>query len=124
MSNTSRIIGPLILFFFPETDNATLLAVQIAIRKIAHFVFYFILGALAARAFSGSSARNLKKYWFPAAFLLVVAVAVSDETNQSFLASRTASVRDVLLDSAGGLTALFIWYLIFGLKRFKSSFQS
>ncbi|HEU4836333.1 MAG TPA: VanZ family protein, partial [Pyrinomonadaceae bacterium] len=49
--NTSRIIGPLILWLFPNTSPETLAVVHFITRKIAHFTEYAILGFLAARAF-------------------------------------------------------------------------
>ncbi|MGB7925978.1 MAG: VanZ family protein, partial [Pyrinomonadaceae bacterium] len=52
--NTSRIIGPLILWLFPNTSQETLLLVHFITRKIAHFTEYAILGFLAARAFRTS----------------------------------------------------------------------
>ncbi|HKG81297.1 MAG TPA: VanZ family protein, partial [Pyrinomonadaceae bacterium] len=53
--NTSRIIGPLILWLFPNTSPETLGIVHFVTRKIAHFTEYAILGFLAARAFRSSS---------------------------------------------------------------------
>ena len=111
MSNTSRIIRPLLLWLIPDISEATLLVVHGFVRKTAHFVFYFILGLLAARAFASTSKSYLQKLWFPAALLIVVTIASLDETNQSFLASRTSSIYDVLLDTAGGLTAISIWLI-------------
>ncbi|HEX8250913.1 MAG TPA: VanZ family protein [Pyrinomonadaceae bacterium] len=110
MSNTSRIIRPLLEFFFPGTPEEILIVYHGYIRKFAHFAEYFALAFLAARAFSGSSHKILRNYWFIFSLVLVVSVATADETNQSFLASRTSSVYDVLLDSSGGLTMiLFFW---------------
>lgn len=110
MSNTSRIIRPLLEFLFPATPEEILVVYHGYIRKFAHFAEYSALAFLAARAFSGSSVKILRNYWFVFALVLVVSVATADETNQSFLASRTSSVYDVLLDSAGGLTMiLFFW---------------
>ena len=110
MSNTSRIIRPLLVFLFPDITDASIASVQIYTRKTAHFVLYFVLGFLAARAFSSFAADFLRKKWFAAALFLVVLVAAIDEANQSFLASRTGSIYDVLLDAAGGATALLIFY--------------
>ena len=44
--------------------------------------------------------------------LFVIAFAVSDEFHQSFVPSREATVRDVLIDTMGAILALlFIWFL-------------
>ena len=67
-----------------------------AVRKLAHFVEYAILGALAWRA----DRRLLVALGF------AMAVAVVDETQQAFTMFRTGSPFDVLLDCAGAATGL------------------
>lgn len=112
MSNTSRIISPLLEFLFPNISEIQLTAIHGYTRKAAHLAFYFILGALAARAFSTSLKDSLQRNWLAISFTLVVAVASLDELNQSFLASRTGSIGDVLIDVCGGSTAFLIWSLM------------
>jgi VanZ family protein len=105
-SNTSRIIGPLVRWLFPDiTDNA-LLAVHMTVRKGAHFGVYALLALLAARAFLTSSRESLRRRWAACAFALVACVALADEYNQSFQSSRTGTIWDSLLDCAGGAAAL------------------
>ena len=106
--NTSRIIGPLILWLFPNTTPETLAVVHVITRKVAHFTEYAILAYLAARAFRTSPRPALASRWFIAALALIVAYALLDEYHQSFVPSRTGSVYDSLIDMAGGLTALLI----------------
>ena len=98
--NTSRIIGPLVLWLFPHTTAETLATIQFFTRKLAHFTEYAILGFLAARAFR-SSPR-----WFLISALLIVVYALLDEYHQSFVPSRTASIFDSFIDMAGGISAL------------------
>ncbi|HEX9929184.1 MAG TPA: VanZ family protein [Pyrinomonadaceae bacterium] len=112
MLNTSRIISPLLEFLFPNISEIQLTAIHGYTRKAAHLAFYFILGTLAARAFSTSLKDSLRRNWLPISFTLVVAVASLDELNQSFLASRTGSIGDVLIDICGGSTAFLIWFLM------------
>jgi VanZ family protein len=98
--NTSRIIGPLVLWLFPNTSPETMATIHFITRKIAHFTEYAILGLLAARAFWSS------KRWFLISAVLVVVYALIDEYHQSFVPSRTASLFDSLIDMWGGITAL------------------
>lgn len=100
--NTSRIIGPLVLWLFPNTSPETMATIHFVTRKIAHFTEYAILGFLAARAF-----RPYPR-WFLISAVLVVVYALIDEYHQSFVPSRTASVLDSLIDMAGGITALIL----------------
>lgn len=117
MPQTSRFIRPLLEFLFPASSEETLIVYHAYIRKLAHLTEYAILAFWASRAFSHSSIDFLRKFWFVFSFLLVVIVASIDETNQSFLASRTGSVYDVLLDVCGGLAMILIFYSLKSYKR-------
>lgn len=109
MSNTSRFVRPVLEFLFPSADEAMLAAIHGYLRKTGHFSGYAVLGFLAARAFHQTAIEPLRENRSLAALGLVVAVAAIDETNQSRLASRTGSIYDVLLDAAGGLTAILVF---------------
>jgi len=108
-SNTSLLVRPVLLWLFPHASEATINFIHfVVIRKGAHFTEYAIFGLLAARAFRTSSREWLRRHWFLVSLLLVVAYALSDELHQSFVASRTASLYDSMIDSLGGLMALAI----------------
>jgi VanZ family protein len=106
--NTSRIIGPLVLWLFPDTSPETLLTIHAITRKIAHLTEYALLGILAARAFRGSSREGLRERWFLASLVLVIVYALLDEYHQAFVPSRTGTIYDSLIDIAGGFAALLI----------------
>ena len=109
-SETSRFIRPLLEFLFPDALPQTLSVYHGYIRKFAHFAEYAILGWLACRAFvpreSGFEKRTV--LW---AAMLVVIVAVIDETTQSFNPNRTGSIYDVAIDLAGGFCAIALFSL-------------
>ena len=111
MSNTSRFVRPLLEFLFPNAPEEILIVYHGYIRKLAHVTVYAILAFWASRAFFGSGQNLLRRFWFIFAFFLVCLVASVDETNQSFLDSRTSSVYDVLLDASGGLAMIAVFYL-------------
>ena len=106
--NTSRIIGPLVLWLFPNTTPETLAVIHVITRKVAHFTEYAILAYLAARAFRTSPRPALANRWFIAALALVIAYALLDEYHQSFVPSRTSSIYDSFIDIAGGLMTLLV----------------
>ena len=106
--NTSRIVGPLVLWLFPNTSPETLAIIHGVTRKLAHFTEYAFLAFLAARAFRTSSKAFFHNHWFLLSFLLVAVYAMSDEYHQSFVPSRTASIVDSFIDMAGGLTMLLL----------------
>jgi VanZ family protein len=109
--NTSRFIGPFLLWLFPDLSESQLAAVHLLTRKAGHFTEYAILGFLARRAFVTSSNVFIQRRWFELGLLLIVCYALLDEFHQSFVPSRTASIYDSAIDVAGGLTALFIFKL-------------
>lgn len=116
--NTSRIVRPLLLWLFPDISEARIQLAHLLMRKAAHFGEYAILGWLAARAFTTSSHDLLRRYWFFGGLLIVVFQATLDEYHQSFVATRTGSPYDSLIDIVGGLFGLTVFaYLQTRTKR-------
>lgn len=76
------------------------------IRKGAHFGVYLILGVLVTNALIGSN--KFKHNLILIALLICVLYAISDEVHQLFILGRSGEVKDVLLDSAGGLVGVMI----------------
>ena len=112
MSNTSRIIRPLLEWLFPNTPEDVLTVYHGYIRKFAHFFEYAVLAFLASRAFWSSSVDLLRRFWTIFAFCVVLIIASIDEYNQSFNTARTGSIYDVLLDCAGGITMILCLWLL------------
>jgi VanZ family protein len=124
-ANTSRIIGPLVLWLFPNTSPASLELIHLGVRKLAHLSEYALMGILASRAFRTSPPKTLfQRRWFLFSFCLVVGYALLDEYHQSFVPSRTASIFDSLIDTIGGLFALFVIWLRSETKHSSNSFVS
>ena len=107
-ANTSRIIGPIVLWLFPNTSADTLAVIHLIVRKIAHFTEYAILAYVAARAFRTSPKPSIAKRWFLISLSIIVVYALLDEYHQSFVPSRTASIFDSFIDMSGGLITLLV----------------
>lgn len=105
-ANTSTIVRPLVQWVFPGIGEGGLALVHGLLRKTGHFIEYAILALFAARAFRTSTRDFLRNHWFAVALTFVAVYALSDEFHQSFVSSRTASIYDCLIDTAGGLAAL------------------
>jgi VanZ family protein len=103
-SKTSSLLARLL----PSVSESALGIIQFVVRKGGHFLEYAVLALLAARAFRTSSRELLGARWFWMSLLLVVVYSLSDEFHQSFVSSRTASIYDCLIDTAGGLAALIL----------------
>ena len=90
-------------------DQYTLL--HFLIRKAAHLTEYAILACLLLRAFRAGATRPWHWRWATLSLVLVALHAGLDEYHQAFTQSRTASVADSMLDTAGGVLALALLWL-------------
>ncbi len=106
--HTSRFIGPFLRWLVPDISPEAIGAVQFAVRKAAHVTEYGILAFLLARALH---ARTRVFLWRNGVIALAVAAsyAALDEYHQSFVASRTGSPRDVLIDASGAALGVLIY---------------
>lgn len=110
VDETSRFLVPFLRWLNPDISGATIMAIQLAMRKTAHVIEYAVLAALLWRATRHQWATVLPTFWKSAAVAFGAAVihAALDEFHQSFVATRTASPRDVMLDIFGALLGLMI----------------
>jgi VanZ family protein len=106
--HASRFIGPFLRWFAPEVSDATVGSIQLVVRKCAHLIEYAILAALLFRAFRQSQPRVGRV--LAISLVLAAVYAALDEFHQSYVASRTGSPWDVLIDCAGALAGLLIYW--------------
>ena len=108
--HTSRFLVPFLRWLDPQISPATIMKVQLISRKAAHVTEYAILAALIWRAIRHHWGVVRATFWKPAVATLAVAVvnAIADEFHQSFVATRTSSPRDVLIDILGAVLGLMI----------------
>jgi VanZ family protein len=118
---TSRYLVPFLRWLDPQISSSAIATVHFALRKIGHLTEYAILAALLWRALR--SAKNLRAKMstlFVGVWVACVIFAASDEFHQSFLASRTASPHDVLIDVCGALIGILLC-LMFSRRRLTRS---
>jgi VanZ family protein len=84
------------------SDDADKGFLVFVVRKLAHFGEYFALTGLWWWALSTRIDR--RRAILPA-LAIAVAYAITDEWHQTFVDGRTGTWRDVVIDSAGALTA-------------------
>ena len=113
--NTGRILYPLLHFLFGmDWDHFEVW--HFFIRKSGHVVGYAILSMLLFRAWRATlPAMNDVTWtsrWATIAIVGTALVASLDEWHQSFLPSRTGSIRDVALDSGAAIIAQVLLYLV------------
>ena len=107
---TSRIMVPLIRFFWPDASYADIRAISSTLRTFAHPIEYAILALLSLRA-ARLSGISLPLRMAAVAVGVAACVALADEVRQARLASRVGSVGDVALDlsGAGAAVAGLLW---------------
>jgi VanZ family protein len=115
--HTSRFIVPFLRWLKPDILPGTLASIHFMIRKCAHVGEYAVLALLLVRA--AICMTNLTRS-MPilrvSAWVGCFLVAAADEFHQAFVASRGASVTDVMIDSAGAILGLLIG-VVFARRR-------
>ena len=84
------------------------------LRKIAHGVEYFILGALAVSMFFNTKSFKVAK---PMLFSLLV--AMGDETLQLYVDGRASEIMDIWMDFGGAVVGILIFWGIHALRKGK-----
>jgi VanZ family protein len=97
--------------------NAQFEAIHHFIRKSAHFTEYFIFCLLIYRSVRVGRS-GWRWTWGLAALFCAAGYSALDEIHQAFVASRTASAYDSLLDSVGAFVAMAVLWLWF---RFRAN---
>ncbi len=110
--HTGSIVEPILRWLFPAITRHQFEIIHHILRKSAHFTEYFVFCLLLFRAVRGA---RLGWHWSWGLTALAIAACYSclDEVHQAFIASRTASPYDSLLDSIGAFfafLALSAWF--------------
>ena len=107
--HTSRFIVPFLRWLKPDISAETLASIHFIVRKCTHVGEYAILALLLLRAATlmPNSKRSIP-ILYVSVWGVCLFVAVTDEFHQMFVASRGASVRDIMVDSSAAVLGLLI----------------
>ena len=100
-----------------EKENEIIEKYTYPIRKLAHYTLYFILGILS---FLVVKDYSINKKLIIYSLLICFLYACSDEFHQLFIIGRSASIKDVIIDTFGSFCSISIFY-IFNKKISKRS---
>ncbi|HAM72924.1 MAG TPA: hypothetical protein DCM86_14895 [Verrucomicrobiales bacterium] len=111
--HSSRIIGPIVRWLYPQIAQAEMDRVVFGVRKAAHVTEYAILAMLLWRAFRAraGSLRPPPHVWW-SAWGTAAAYAATDEIHQTFVPTRTGQWQDVVIDSTGALLGLLALWIV------------
>ena len=112
--HTGSILLKLIHAVYGNISLETLQHINFAVRKSAHFFSYGFLSCVAFFAWRVTlpNARPWLLRWSGLAVLMSLVAGSGDEIHQTFVASRTPSPHDVMIDVAGGIFFQLLIYLV------------
>jgi VanZ family protein len=114
--HTGWVFEPILRWLIPTITGDSIATIHYLIRKSAHFTEYFIFCLLLFRGVRGDR-KGWRWTWGLGALSCAAGYSVLDEIHQAFVASRTASPYDSLLDSAGAFLAFAVLLLWFRSRR-------
>ena len=112
-----------IIFLFSHQANSGSITeeyfgiMNVPVRKLGHIVEFMVLYLLVRWALDDIKSSTTT-FNTSAALTVAILYAVSDEWHQSFVGGRSASVRDVIIDSIGAISGVFVYI---GLAKIKNS---
>ena len=89
-----------------EVTTELVLLLEGVVRKLAHFLEYMAMGFLSYSIVV--TWRNISKKGTLAVTLQVFISAALDECHQYFIPGRCAALKDVFIDTAGGITGILV----------------
>ena len=113
--HSSIFFEPLLHWLFPQMPQTRIEEIHYLFRKCAHLTEFAVLALLFWRAIRQPQKNAVRPWRWPEAGLalaLVFLCAASDEFHQIFVATRTAQVSDVVVDTLGGAIGLLLLWLI------------
>jgi VanZ family protein len=111
--HTGSVIEPILRWIYPALTTRQFEIIHFFTRKSAHFTEYFVFALLLFRGIRRGR-TGWRWSWGLLAWFTAAIYAALDEIHQAFVASRTASPYDSLLDSIGAAAAIlfiFLWIL-------------
>jgi VanZ family protein len=95
-------------------SESTLDTIIFIVRKTAHFLEYLILGILVINVIKDYKVLELK--YLITGVVICMLYSISDELHQLFISGRSCQIRDVLIDTLGSITGIYLYQLIYKRK--------
>jgi VanZ family protein len=111
-AHTGSVLAPILRWIWPSIREEQFETIHFLVRKCAHFTEYLVFCLLLFRGVRGER-TGWRWTWALAALSIAAGYSALDEIHQAFVASRTASPWDSLLDSVGAFVAsaaMWLWF--------------
>lgn len=105
---SSEQSGVIVKFIANILNINNLELLSLIIRKLAHYMEYFILGILVINMLKD---YHLKYYLI--SIIICIIYGVGDEIHQLFVPGRSCQFLDILIDTLGSITGIYIYKLLF-----------
>lgn len=99
-------------------DETTVHAVEVVVRKLAHFSIYMVVGCLLMGLCCTYNLTTKQKFMI--SVIIGFLYACSDEIHQLFVSERTGKPTDVLIDTSGCFVGTLIIYNIWRIATNKN----
>lgn len=107
-TESSEQSGVIVKFIanFLNINNLELLS--LIIRKLAHYTEYLILGLLVINLL-----KDYHHKYLVISIIICILYATSDEIHQLFVPGRSCQFIDILIDTLGSITGIYLFKLLF-----------
>jgi VanZ family protein len=107
-----------ILWFLPDNiSTETVDLLEHIVRKCAHMTEYAVLSILISMELRLYVSFKLQWKYIVISVILVMLYAATDEFHQLFIGGRSGQVKDVLIDTLGGLIGACIVSLVIRIRK-------
>lgn len=107
-NDSSEQSGVIVKFIANILNINNLKMLSLIIRKLAHFTEYLILGLLVVNLIKD----YYNKYLFISIIICII-YATSDELHQLFVPGRSYQLLDILIDTLGSVSGIYLYKLLF-----------
>jgi VanZ family protein len=114
--HTGLVLQGILHWLLPQLTAEQFEFVHHVVRKSAHLTEYFIFYVFLYRGIRGAR-QGWHWSWAFMAWFIAAGYSALDEIHQSFVASRTASPWDSLLDSTGAFISMIVLFLMYRYRR-------
>lgn len=120
-SGITQFIISIINRIFPKI-HIDISSFGFAVRKLAHFLCYLVLGLLVLNALKNNGVHGNKRILLSA--IICILYAASDEIHQLYVPGRGGQIRDVIIDFCGSASGFILERIIHKIRSGKKQVNS
>lgn len=107
-TESSEQSGVIVKFIANFLNINNLESLSLIIRKLAHYTEYLILGLLVINLL-----KDYHHKYLVISIIICILYATSDEIHQLFVPGRSCQFIDIIIDTLGSITGIYLYKLLF-----------